>query len=838
MYTVERVQKDMYGLCKLASWLKERDISDLVVFSQNYPIAAFQRNIASHNAKDWWHQAALDGDRISELDKRLPKRLRASMMRPTKVQPVPTLSIDKEHPSTGALPDVTRDISVEQPPISTEEPLSGPQICENLASQYLEALYLSKTSLAYFAKGPISRARAAFTSAGAACLPVYELTSFLRSILLTHSSMDKKYREKLPEIIRAVPPGSVSDDEAGGNGFAKIKKGKSKRMRLSKDGMYPYEEQYVKKWWLSDVSGLQGYGEETYEERLKRRISDLRIRETLAQLIFMLEILALEALPTHREPQPEDDERYNESRGLKDPEAKPNKKKRKKLQDIKLLIDLLLDKLCIWQSVEEDESISFQAKPSKYSESLDTNSIKAVNGDRLRSFCVEVIVPFYMSRLPEQAASINKKLGGPVATSPKRKAIKPPITSRRPGESGEPDPKKSRRSLGRTPTDTTKQTSQRPTPSLHRSATDSALIPSLKREGSEVPLSAIPFQRSPSTASSRQALSQFKRLSQREVDLSTKSAATEAKLKQKKRVEDELKEAISTLKKPNRGAAVGGYIDEVESRGLGVIGRSKRPANPSRKALQTVQVTATPKRVRRPKDIVQATPTHHHTPFNRIGHGELVPPPSSFRIPSSAVRPPPSFVPRPDLHSISRPENGQVVAETPSRGSRKTVSFFTNAAQLEKRTEVNTRPHFSLSHCSTGASPSKKTSGDTTIFQTPSKPRAHRLDVGTQDINTSTVFATPVKTGFSTAVAATPGAKSAAIFDTPVKATVPAPTSIFTTGSGSPKGSIFATPVGPVSKVATAVATAPMASTSDTLQETGKGKSIYDALGWDDDDIS
>ena len=181
-----------------------------------------------------------------------------------------------------------------------------------------------------------------------------------------------------------------------------------------------------------------------------------------------------------------------------------------------------------------------------------------------------------MSRLPEQAASINKKLGGPVATSPaKRKVTKTPIASRKSGEPGEPDSKKSRRTLGRTSTDTTKQTSQRPTPLFHRSATDPALIPGLKREGSEVPLSAIPFQRSPSTASNRQALSQFKRLSQREVDFSTKSAATEAKLKQKKRVEDELKEAISTLKKPNRGAAVGGYVDEVEKRGLGIVGRSK-----------------------------------------------------------------------------------------------------------------------------------------------------------------------------------------------------------------------------------------------------------------------
>jgi len=180
-----------------------------------------------------------------------------------------------------------------------------------------------------------------------------------------------------------------------------------------------------------------------------------------------------------------------------------------------------------------------------------------------------------MSRLPEQAASINKKLGGPVAASPaKRKSTKPPPMSRKSGEPSEPDPKK-RRTLGRVATDIIKQPSHRPRASLHRSSTDSALLPGFKREASEVPLSAIPFQRSPSTASNRQALSQFNRLSKREVDLTTKSATALAKISRQKRVEEELKEAISTLKKPNRGLAVGGYVEDAEKRGLGPANRSR-----------------------------------------------------------------------------------------------------------------------------------------------------------------------------------------------------------------------------------------------------------------------
>jgi hypothetical protein len=114
-----------------------------------------------------------------------------------------------------------------------------------------------------------------------------------------------------------------------------------------------------------------------------------------------------------------------------------------------------------------------------------------------------------------------------------------------------------------------KQAPHRPTLGLSRSATDSALLPRLKREASEVPLSVIPFQRSPSTASNRQALTQFNRLSKREVDLTTKSATALAKISRQKRVEEELKEAISTLKKPQRGLAVSGYVEDAEKRGLG-----------------------------------------------------------------------------------------------------------------------------------------------------------------------------------------------------------------------------------------------------------------------------
>ena len=90
-----------------------------------------------------------------------------------------------------------------------------------------------------------------------------------------------------------------------------------------------------------------------------------------------------------------------------------------------------------------------------------------------------------------------------------------------------------------------------------RSATDSVL-PSLKREGSNAPLTAIPVNRT--------SVERSKRYSQREVDLKAVSQATEAKLKKKMSAETELKGAIAALRKPNPRMAVKDLIESAERR--------------------------------------------------------------------------------------------------------------------------------------------------------------------------------------------------------------------------------------------------------------------------------
>ena len=286
----------------------------------------------------------------------------------------------------------------------------------------------------------------------------------------------------------------------------------------------------------------------------------------------------------------------------------------------------------------------------------------------LHSFCVEVIVPFYMNRLPEQALMVNKKLGGPAHTlPPKRKAMKPPTTSRKSGEPRAPESKKSRRSLARVATDTNVRTVERVTPSLSRSMTDSVVSNGIKREGSEIPLSAIPFQRSPSK-SARQSMSQMKHLQGRQIDLSQPSAAAAAKLKQKQRVEEDLQEAISALKKPNRGLAAGDYMAAIEQHGFGSTNRSRKQKNPVRKTVKDVQVSATPRMGRRTKNMVEQTPSRHRQPsFARVPAGEAARS-SDFCIPSSAARQPASIVPGTVQRSATaRDLAHSCVVETPSK---------------------------------------------------------------------------------------------------------------------------------------------------------------------------
>jgi len=166
-----------------------------------------------------------------------------------------------------------------------------------------------------------------------------------------------------------------------------------------------------------------------------------------------------------------------------------------------------------------------------------------------------------------------QKLGGPKQPSPKRPPLAKPMTSSasiKPGSAVQrQQSQKPRRTLERVLTDE-RSASQRPPPSLSRSATDS-MLPRKKREESDTSLSSIPLNR----------VAMHKRYSQREVDL---NAATEVKLKRKAKVDQELQGAIAALKRPNPRMAVKELVEDAERR----VARSCSRSTPSQHLLTNV----------------------------------------------------------------------------------------------------------------------------------------------------------------------------------------------------------------------------------------------------------
>lgn len=160
-----------------------------------------------------------------------------------------------------------------------------------------------------------------------------------------------------------------------------------------------------------------------------------------------------------------------------------------------------------------------------------------------------------------------QKLGGPKEPSPKRPTPAKAATSHVLQQPGAPlqreKARRPRRTLERVLTDE-RSASQRPPPSLSRSVTEPTL-PQMKREKSDTSLSAIPLNR----------VAMHKRYSQREVDFNAASQATEAKLKQKARVDRELQSAIAAMKKPNPRMAVKELVEDAERRVAGSRSRSK-----------------------------------------------------------------------------------------------------------------------------------------------------------------------------------------------------------------------------------------------------------------------
>ncbi|KAI5788155.1 DNA replication regulator SLD3-domain-containing protein [Pyronema domesticum] len=574
---IEMVQEGVYAIYKLSTLLRMKDIRK-----------------AASDSRGWTGQAGLAGQ-AAQTDGGLDQAMQAVRLD----MGLPLESVDiamancEERTTTEpneTLPSPPPTAAGELPPtepMQTPPPMS--EILDQVRRQYLDTLYLTKTSLAYFSKSTLSRARASchdFEETPPANR-FDELNSFLRQMVLPLDKMDIKYRKSL---VQCALENDVDD----------------------KTVFRTDEESFIQRW-RAAVFEDRFVGENDTE--LKGKLEELKNRETELQIILLLEILAL-----NKEHPPSAPEETKEKG--KDGKEKKSKKKSKKaaknaMPDPDILLDLLVDRLCIWHSIGADLSTG----KDEFKES------SAPEKDHLRHFSIEVIMAFYASKLPEKCASINKKFGGHSSTksSTPRPKLKPTLKK-------------------------TLSSSKLNSSSSKLAQSDSAR-PSVSRSGTE-PLSFIAPETTSAPRTARGGTLSSRSFTKRVVELDNKLKLPAKKIA----VDEELKSAISALSKPNRAAAASEFLNAAEQR----LKVSKKPKKTTRNPA-AVMVAATPKKVKRDSfggkldkaDNVPSTPN------------EVAPKAKQQRLPPSMVCGTPSVTPPPNR--ATRPAFGMdVVMDTPN----------------------------------------------------------------------------------------------------------------------------------------------------------------------------
>ncbi|KAF4978296.1 hypothetical protein FZEAL_5307 [Fusarium zealandicum] len=652
VYALERQDTGLYVVCRLGSWV------DLEVLAEHASAVCRERirpairpESRSQGAPSATTTPQLHKDQktkraaieaIQSLVRKRPRSQSVSTIAGSEryeARSEATIPVETQLPSPllkqEEFADVPREGTVQVPLVSEptlinpNETLSQPtadDIFETLKTQYFDSLYKSMGSLAYFAKGPLSRARSAFHLDLESNLDMGDLIEFLKGLVLTTVQIDKKYRETIPELIAKMKAVIDSSEEG------RKRKRRAKKMKIGRDGLYPYEEDHVRKWWIANKPELQEDETDVSFQQIKSLTTMLRTRETQMQMILILEILALTPL------KPAEDAEESqlptlpgaaESQG----DAAPHSAKKRNKHNLPVLVDVHADRLTIWQSTASDEQLLLE--DSQVGQTLDGQPQQKGSSEPLKDFCVDIIVPFFSHRLPELCDSINRKLGGPVIVKPPRPRTLKRSSSKRdqkPGAvtkrhaSGQPTrtlqralstEQNSRRSVSRGPSNMI---------ALMRSATSTAL-PGIKREASDPAAMKSALKAEPDL------------LNRRSGPLSRSSSMSnlqDAKASKKAQVEEELKDAISSLRKPNRVVVSKAMVEATERRAsVGLSARKVR--KPGRSSLGTSVVKATPAN-NRFKDMF-APKSESAVDLPLMSTEEVIPPSSiASRIPSTGLR--------------------------------------------------------------------------------------------------------------------------------------------------------------------------------------------------------
>ncbi|ERF75619.1 hypothetical protein EPUS_04599 [Endocarpon pusillum Z07020] len=587
--------------------------------------------------------------------------------------PPADMSSDSSVAARGLKPDVSGALHQPAEMLDAEKgrPVPAPpsfvdDSCSNAHEILLQTLYTSKSTLAYFAKSTLARTRAAFRSSTTASTS--ELAEFYRGRLITSKKMDLKYRDTIPKIIENAIL-QVSPTPSAEKQLPKCSKRKlNSRKKLGKDGLYAGEETFIRTWWLNrDGAKNDLTGVNPRDQEMQALLKELRNRETQLQIILILEILTLELRQDVRtggsvsvtsvKKEPDDD-----STGIlaKTP-LKINEKR-----DLRSDLDILVDRLCIYQSVSIIDPITADEAKKQNGESGNEVS------DQLRDFCCNVILPFYRHKAPDLVKEISRKLGGP-NLSPKR----PNFSSRtssgtrtKPGTAIDTY----RRSIPRQTLErvlSEEQSSRQSSPPmLMRSATAPM---GGGNSGSLDPAETVP------RPSSRGSLQKSRTFSNREVDLVASSNAHNAKRKKLANLakqKEELDAAIHALRKPNRGLVGMEIMTEVERRReeRASCRRSNLERRVSDQSL-SVQITATPRKGEIVGSMGREVSSLNQTSITQLGD-RVNSMPEEPVIPSSTVKPVNNlqnqFLSKTFDTTMTKRHIHLAAYETPSRGSCRT----------------------------------------------------------------------------------------------------------------------------------------------------------------------
>ncbi|EEP78553.1 predicted protein [Uncinocarpus reesii 1704] len=755
LYVIERVKSCLYAVYALAQCIQE---GDLVVASKGWKPKA-EANYSFLEPKtgkeDWFERAQIPG------------------------------AFEHEDPMNS----VTGNLQLVFGQATEDTSINGPSHCTPAEAAAIELASLESEAQPQFL---VPEKTEAFQPKDATTMRLSDLYYFYRECIVPVKRIDTKYRDSIPQIIRNLPldmcQGNMLHPSSNG------RRRKSKKRKLGRDGLYPNEEELIAKWWkhrsVTESALDQSFG----DGELKRLIADLRFRETQLQILLILETISLESstgtMEGNSNSEPQD--------------SKPKKTSHKKPEDLSVLLELLVDRLCIWHTVGTDDAMPLDAVNKQ-----DKSQPGKVENDKLRDFCTEVIIPFYASRVPEQCKSLSRKLGGPVSTSPKRPAISRRKCSTETADGTVNRPiQKPRRTLQRVLTDE-KMAAARVVPSLTRSKTDTCAR-ELKRESSEsASLSLI--------SSGRGAIQKPKRRDNREVDLDAVAKQHEMKLKKMASLleqKQELDAAINALRKPNRELVSRDWVDSAAKRAS--TGSLRKQKDPIRNPFgEKVQVMATPRGARK-KDLGMVRVPSLSKKWERLKQETASSP--SLETDEQTV---PSSVPR---HSFELGRNTSTaipkfVQETPSKP-------ILQAPGLVQPDFLNTGENSSKAHKIFRQSQHSLPVANIT---TPTKPRGS----GSTDEVSACYVAHGIRNG-------NPFATPCGIKETPPQSLLRR----FNTSQSSISASasplkpadpvIFSTPAKRTELVVSQ-------STSNKFQGTiglrhGQSESIYNQLGWDGDD--